>query len=419
MLSRIDSIFDGADFLTEANLIIFASGRRKERKTMELKIYDDIVPAQDQQAREFCLMSRGISFADIDEFIASIPADDNDIDMLIHSCGGSVSEGWAIIDKLRATGKTISATIDGTCASMAVSLYLAASVRKAQPHATIHIHNPYIPGEAFMAQGLNADALDDLAKDMRAESDKMAAWYAERTGTDIATIKAIMDEDRDMAMDEAVSLGFVHEILPALSASTRKPNYKTINMSKETKAGVISALANFLGLKVAVEEPAAQALVLMTADGSELTVERNDGEDIEVGDAASPDGEHTLEDGTVVVVSGGVITEIREADEPDGEETEETPDEEGKCGDKERKALEDRIAELEAENAELKEKQKTDEEAKILSKVSKAGGLAWLDKVSKSSYTPAKRVVVSASVEKVSATKARLEELRKKQGGQK
>lgn len=380
---------------------------------MELKIYDDIVAAQEQGQREFLMMSRGVSFADIDDFIASIPEDDNSIEMLIHSRGGSVSEGWAIIDKLRATGKTISATIDGTCASMAVTLYLAASIRKAHEHAVIHIHNPYIPGESLMCEKLNASTLAGMATDMSAESDKMAAWYAERTGTDIATIKAIMDEDRDMAMDEAVSLGFVQEVLPPVSASIQKTKPNNIMNDKQNKMGVLSALANFLGIKVALEEDKAQALVLMTNEGTELTVERNDGEDIEVGDKASPDGEHTLDDGTVVVVADGVITEIRPVEDMP-EDTDE-----GKCGDDEKKALEERIAALEAENAELKAAQKSDEEQRILSRVQKAGGMAWLDKVSKSSYTPSKRVVVSASVEKVSATKARLEELRKKQGGQK
>lgn len=384
---------------------------------MELKIYDDIVASQEQEQREFFMMSRGVSFADIDDFIASIPADDDSIEMLIHSRGGSVSEGWAIIDKLRATGKAISATIDGTCASMAVTLYLAASIRKAHEHAVIHIHNPYIPGESLVCEKLNASTLAGMATDMSAESDKMAAWYAERTGTDIATIKAIMDEDRDMAMDEAVALGFVQEVLPPVSASIEKTKPNNIMNDKQNKLGVLSALANFLGIKVALEEDKAQALVLMTNEGAELTVERNDGEDIEVGDKASPDGEHTLEDGTVVVVADGVITEIRYAEDTPEEPTEEP--EEGKCGDDEKKALEERIAALEAENAELKAAQKTDEEQRILSRVQKAGGMAWLDKVSKSSYTPSKRVVVSASVEKVSATKARLEELRKKQGGQK
>lgn len=380
---------------------------------MELKIYDDIVASQEQEQREFLMMSRGVSFADIDDFIASIPADDDSIEMLIHSRGGSVSEGWAIIDKLRATGKTISATIDGTCASMAVTLYLAASIRKAHEHAVIHIHNPYIPGESLMCEKLNANTLAGMATDMSAESDKMAAWYAERTGTDIATIKAIMDEDRDMAMDEAVALGFVQEVLPPVSASIEKTKPNNIMNDKQNKMGVLSALANFLGIKVALEEDKAQALVLTTNEGTELTVERNDGEDIEVGDKASPDGEHTLDDGTVVVVADGVITEIRSVEDMP-EDTDE-----GKCGDDEKKALEERIAALEAENAELKAAQKSDEEQRILSRVQKAGGMAWLDKVSKSSYTPSKRVVVSASAEKVSATKARLEELRKKQGGQK
>lgn len=214
-------------------------------------------------------------------------------------------------------------------------------------------------------------------------------------------------------MDEAVALGFVQEVLPPVSASIEKTKPNNIMNDKQNKMGVLSALANFLGIKVALEEDKAQALVLMTNEGVELTVERNDGEDIEVGDKASPDGEYTLDDGTVVVVADGVITEIRSVEDMP-EDTDE-----GKCGDEEKKALEERIAALEAENAELKAAQKSDEEQRILSRVQKAGGIAWLDKVSKSSYTPSKRVVVSASAEKVSETKARLEELRKKQGGQK
>ena len=52
-----------------------------------------------------------------------------------------------------------------------------------------------------------------------------------------------------------------------------------------------------------------------TAEGVEITYE---GETLEVGTAVSvdgmpaPDGEHTLEDGTVIVVAEGVVTEIKE-----------------------------------------------------------------------------------------------------------
>ena len=75
-------------------------------------------------------------------------------------------------------------------------------------------------------------------------------------------------------------------------------------------------------------------MVITTSTGDELTVEREEGE-IQVGDPASPDGEHVLEDGRTVVVTDGVITEIKE---PSIEEDD-------------AQALKDRIAELEAENS--------------------------------------------------------------------
>ena len=80
----------------------------------------------------------GVSFKDVDNFVASIPQDDERIDLRLHCVGGSVSEGWAIVDKLRSTGKTISATIEGACASMASVILLAASDRKAPMKQIFH-----------------------------------------------------------------------------------------------------------------------------------------------------------------------------------------------------------------------------------------------------------------------------------------
>ena len=67
--------------------------------------------------------------------------------MRLHCTGGDVIEGWAMVDKLRATGKEIRATIEGQCASMATVLLCAAHKenRRAYPHAQILIHDPYIP----------------------------------------------------------------------------------------------------------------------------------------------------------------------------------------------------------------------------------------------------------------------------------
>ena len=72
-----------------------------------LKIYNDIQREQDKVVARMFGDVEGTSFADIDAFCNAIPAEDNAIDIRLHCDGGSVTEGWAIYDRLRATGKEI------------------------------------------------------------------------------------------------------------------------------------------------------------------------------------------------------------------------------------------------------------------------------------------------------------------------
>ena len=53
---------------------------------------------------------------------------------------------------------------------------------------------------------------------------------------------------------------------------------------------------------------------ITAADGSEFTVEREDG-DPQVGDTAYPDGTYTMEDGTVIVIEDNLITSITNPEE--------------------------------------------------------------------------------------------------------
>ena len=75
----------------------------------------------------------GMSFLDIDKFIASIPENDEQINLTINCRGGMTDQALAMYDALRATGKTISAEVIGECSSSATLLLLAAraDLRKA------------------------------------------------------------------------------------------------------------------------------------------------------------------------------------------------------------------------------------------------------------------------------------------------
>lgn len=368
-----------------------------------LKIYSPIVNEENKAMTLFFSGVEGVSFQDIDEFISSIPENDNLIDMRLHCAGGDVIEGWAMVDKLRATGKEICATIEGQCASMATVLLCAApkEARRAYPHAQILIHDPYIP-EYTLADAYRAEDLEKIAADLRANTEKILDFYVERTGANREELAALMKDDKWIDTAEAQRLGFISEIIPPASAYAGKgadawPNNnqnKTSMKNEKTMQAAMKRLAALMGFNVTPAQIVAYELD--TESGETITIDKPEGEAPAVGDNASPDGEHKMPDGTTIIIEDGIITEIRAAEGQGGEGPEPVAE-----GEDEKDA---RIAELEAENAELKERiaeleqelegaksvAKTSDEKRILNLVKVAGGIDWLKKV-QSEYKPAGR----------------------------
>lgn len=363
--------------------------------------------------------SDGVCFKDIDEFLASIASDDDTIDLRLHCEGGSVTEGWAIVDKLRASGKKITATVEGVCASMATVVLLAASERKAYPHASLLIHEPYIP-EYTLADAYRAEDLQKMADSLNAETQKMLDFYVERTGADRAELETLMKEDKFVDMERAKELGFISEILPAMSARSRTPkahakwnNHQNSNNMAENKkkiAEVFAALGEALGLS----QPKAVAYELTTESGDTITIDKPEGEDPAVGDTASPDGEHKMPDGTTIVVVDGVITEIKPAEGNGGSNDDELAQANARIAELEAELAnakaEKESAKAEAESA--KAQAKTKEEMEILNLVTIAGGKEWLTKA-KSEYKPAKRTASTNASGKQSLVAQRLAEINK------
>ena len=357
-----------------------------------LKIYNDI---QTENEKNFCKFwgdAEGVCFKDVDEFCESIPADDNAIDVRLHCDGGSVIEGWGIYDRLRATGKVITCTVEGNAASMATVIMMAAPKerRKAYKNAEICVHNPWVPAYA-LGDILTAAELEKAASDLKETQNKMLDLYVERCECNREEMQALMDEDKYIGVDRAMELGLIGEIIAPASAKKQGAMLNNKNSKKmakekdekvEVKASLLDRALAKLGLKNIDE--LAKGMDLSTSDGQTLTVEREEGEP-QVGDKASPDGEFVMPDGKTIVVKDGVITDIKtDSNGSDGEG--------------------DRIAELEAEVEELKKKieeleqakataeanAKTKDDLRILNAVKIAGGEKALAKIS-SSYKPEPR----------------------------
>lgn len=354
-----------------------------------LKIYNDIQTEDEQLCARYWGDAEGVTFKDIDEFVSGIPEDDNTIELHIHCDGGSVLEGWAIYDKLRATGKEITAYVEGNAASMATVILMAAPKerRRAYSSAQILVHNPWIYASSL--GHVTADELQKAANDLKAQQDKILDLYVERCGCNREEMQALMDEDKYISVERAMELGIIGEIIAPASAKKlgAKFNSKTTKtMAKkdekvEVKASLLERVLAKLGVKN-IEE-VAMGMDLSTADGQTLTVEREEGEP-QVGDKASPDGTFVMPDGKTIVVADGVITNIQTA-----EGGEEGGDDDGKVAE-----LEKKVTELEAEVAELKQKldeanakAKTVDDLRILNAVKVAGGEKALAKLS-SGYKP-------------------------------
>lgn len=384
----------------------------------KLRIYNDI----DSQDNKFWYQWWGsdcVCFQDIDAFAASIPKDDDTIDMRIFCNGGSVVEGWAIYDRLRQSGKKITCTIEGKAASMATIIMLAApkESRKAYENAAFLLHNPWVPGWCLGDQ-LNAKDLKNQGEEMQMWQDKMVDAYVERCECDREEIQALMDKDIFISTSEALRLGLISSTVAPISASTSKRNIEQFINSKqqnpkamekktEVKASLLDKILAKLGVKTleeaeqAVAEPQAKeepkGMELNTADGQTLTVEREEG-DPQVGDKASPDGTFEMPDGKTIVVKDGVITDIQTADN-------EEPDNEGGEGGSASSTDNDTVAKLKQQVTALKQQlsdtkaqlagaqklAKSKEDMRILNAVKMAGGAEKVLAGFSSHYQPAQR----------------------------
>ena len=407
----------------------------------KLKIYNDITDEETKVVYEYWFGTESVCFKDVKEFVENIPEDDNDIDLYLHCRGGNCTEGWAMYDTLRTSGKRITAVVDGMCASMASVLLMAAPKERrfAQKNASICIHNPYYEYLYIDKETAHADDVDDMAKrlqiqaeELRQEQKRILNLYVERTGTDAETLQALMDEDKFIDMNEALKLGLIGEILEPNTDKSLTKKTKNMNKNKVTvEASVFDRMLRKLGIRK-VEDFKVIDQVVTDVTGAELTVELDE-VDPQEGDVASPDGEFTMEDGTGITVANGVISEIKKPDEEEDDDNDDdddnNDDDDNKSTDgadgaaanqnaeddaegassldsqaqdlqeqvssltAENATLKELVSSLTAENASLKENVKSEEDKAILSKVASLGGKQWLDMASKvsSTFTPVNR----------------------------
>lgn len=132
-----------------------------------------------------------------------------DIQLYVHSPGGHVTAGLAIIDTMNHIKNDISTVAIGIAASMGAHILAAGAKGKrfALPNAEVMIHQP-----SGGTEGQAAD-IAITAKQILKTRDTLNRIFAKNTGQPLARIEKDMDRDFFMSAEEAKAYGIVDKVL--------------------------------------------------------------------------------------------------------------------------------------------------------------------------------------------------------------
>lgn len=169
------------------------------------------------------------------DFYASLKAiGDRALNVRINSPGGSVVDGFAIYNLLKAHKGDVTVFIDGLAASIASVIAMAGDKVIMPKNALMMIHNPSV-----FADG-DAESLRKLADDLDKFRDGIVSAYTERTGKKADKIKKMMDEETFITAEEAVEMGFADEIGKAVKITNCFKDYVPTDVHAKLSTAVDS-----------------------------------------------------------------------------------------------------------------------------------------------------------------------------------
>ena len=145
---------------------------------------------------------------------------EKDVNLYIHSPGGSISAGLAIYDTMQLTRPDIATFGVGMTASMGTVLLCAGTPGKryCMPNSTIHIHQALLGGGGISGQ---ASDIEIQAREILRLNDILRGILAKHTGQTEDKIRTDFDRDFYMAPEQAKAYGIVDEILTSREAQER------------------------------------------------------------------------------------------------------------------------------------------------------------------------------------------------------
>lgn len=173
---------------------------------IEIRLHEEIDSKSNEWIYEWLGMNKPFSLDSLQEIMDQNPGEG--LKFQIHCVGGSCSEGFAIYDALRTSGREIACNVEGDCHSMAIVLLLAAPKerRTANPNTSFLIH------EVSGAVSGNTSAVEAYAEEMRDYQNRILDIYADRTGWNRDELEQIMKEEKVRDAKFMLEHGFIGAI---------------------------------------------------------------------------------------------------------------------------------------------------------------------------------------------------------------
>ena len=304
--------------------------------THNITISGDIVPFtyENLSENEYCINDLQKSLN------ALVVAENDNVIVGINTFGGDTESGFAMYNLLQRfkneNNISLTARVDGYCASIGVVLLLAGDKRIGNQYVTPFVHN------AWTWSAGDANEFIKVAEDLQKTNNKIAKLYSERTNIDFDTSIQLMNNSEYIDNEKVLEYGFYTElenqpinlILNSLSKIRNFNNKLDMNVSEQVKAIYNKLFGNV------------KNKIVFTAENKEVDFyELEDGDPVVLGVKANFDGqpasgEIIMSTGETYVFENGVLTEIKEV-----------------VADDEMANLKAEIEVLKTENASLKETQ--------------------------------------------------------------
>lgn len=151
------------------------------------------------------------NFIALDDFLHDLDelGSKDNVTIHINSVGGSLYAGLAIYNRLRSISANVITVNDALAASAASIIFQAGNTRKVHAGSNLMIHG----AAGFLYGYYQVADLKNSIKSLESANKTAAAAYAQATGKDVGSVKAMMDKETWMTGQEAVDAGFADEVI--------------------------------------------------------------------------------------------------------------------------------------------------------------------------------------------------------------